>query len=547
MPRTDPEIRGGARNSRAGDDRCSTACVDCETHLSLPCIGIRRPRRQAQPRKPSTAARSCVNAGIGGAVPGDRRRGGRERNVRNARPDLQISSDRRRPALPGRIAAEPGQPGVAVSQQTQPARRLRRTTPTSTREVATMGHMEQCRACKSDRLLLFLELGLHPPANRFLAADELGEEEPLFPLNAHVCLDCALIQVPDFIPPDFFRHYLYVPSASETMQEHFHELARTLAARFPATQTARVVDIGSNDGLFLAACLEAGVRPLGIEPARNLTEIARARGVEVVNEYFSPAMAARVKDEYGAAAVITTTNTFNHIDDLHGFVEGVRVLLAPEGVFVIEVPHAGDLVEKNEFDTIYHEHLSEFSVKSLADLLAFFDMEIFDIERLVIHGGSMRVYAQARGGPHARTPEVEAWLEREREARLFDPATYAAFAERVAEIRSGLLALCSELKASGHKLAGYGAPAKGNTLLNYYDIGPETLDFLVDRNPLKQGLYSPGKKIPVVPAERIAEERPDYLLILAWNFADEIMRQQEEFRRAGGKFILPIPEPRVVA
>jgi C-methyltransferase C-terminal domain/Putative zinc binding domain/Methyltransferase domain len=409
-----------------------------------------------------------------------------------------------------------------------------------------IGEMKVCRACKSERVQLFLPLGAHPPANRFLTAAELEQPEPRLPLNAHVCLDCALIQVPDQLPPDFFRHYLYVPSMSTTAQRHFAELAETLVRRLALRRDALVVDIGCNDGLFLGSCAERGVRTLGIEPAVNLTAIARQKGLHVVNEYFSPETARQVRDRWGTAAAVVTTNTLNHIDDLQGFVEGVALMLADNGVFVVEVPQALDLIANNEFDTIYHEHLSEFSVRSLVALFDGAALEVWGLEPLTIHGGSMRVYGQRAGGARPVAPAVGEWLKREIDAGLFRPATYAAFGERVRANGERLVALLQELRRAGRRLAGYGAPAKGNTLLNYYGIDGSLLDFLADRSALKHGLYSPGAHIPVVPVARILETQPDYLLILAWNFADEIIEQQAEYRRRGGRFIVPIPEPRVV-
>ena len=395
-------------------------------------------------------------------------------------------------------------------------------------------------------MYLFLPLGEHPPANAFLRREQLDEPEARWDLNTFACLNCGLVQVPNRIPPDFFRHYLYVPSASPQLHDHFASLAGTLRDRFLAGDGGLLVDIGSNDGLFLGAAQKLGLRCLGIEPAANLAAIAEAKGLTILNEYFNPATARRAREAHGPARVIVTTNTFNHIDDLHVFLAGVSVLLTPEGTFVIEVPEAIDYVEHNEFDTVYHEHLSVFSVHSIAALLDAFDMCIVDLQRLELHGGSMRFYCQRRdrgGGP---APIVEEWLGRERRARLFDQATYDALAARVARLRDDLLSLIRRLRAEGSRVAGYGAPAKGNTLLNYCRLGPDSLDYLADRSSLKHGLYSPGMRIPIVPAERVFEDRPDYLLILAWNFADEIIRQQEAFRRAGGKFILPIPQPRIV-
>lgn len=410
-----------------------------------------------------------------------------------------------------------------------------------------MAQMTVCRACTSTNLYTFLPLGDHPPANAFLSEAQLDRPEAVFPLDCQVCLDCAVIEVADQLPPDFFQDYVYVPSASETMHAHFGAFARQIKERFATAPDRVVVDVGCNDALLLAACKAEGLATLGVEPAANIAAMARAKGVEVENVYFTAESARGIRDRHGPAAVITTSNTFNHIDDLHGFMRGVDTLLAPDGAFIVEVPQALELVEHNEFDTVYHEHLSTFSVTSLAALYRFFGMRIVDVQVLPIHGGSMRVVARRRAGDGAEEPAVQAWLDRERERGLFERRTYDDLAARVHGIRDELVAMLCDLKARGKRIAGYGAPAKGNTLLNYFRIGPELLDFLADRNALKHGKYSPGMHIPVVPAERVLEESPDYLLILAWNFGDEIMRQQEEYRRRGGKFILPIPRPRVVA
>jgi SAM-dependent methyltransferase len=410
-----------------------------------------------------------------------------------------------------------------------------------------MSQMTTCRACLGENLYLFLPLGDHPPANAFVSETRRSHADAAFSLDCHVCLDCGLIEVPDQLPPDFFQDYVYVPSASETMHAHFGAFARQIRERFAPSPAHLVVDIGCNDGLLLSACAGEGLATLGVEPAANIAAIARRKGLEVENVYFTAQSAERIRDAHGPAAVVTTTNTFNHIDDLHGFMRGVEVLLAPDGVFIVEVPQALELVEQNEFDTVYHEHLSTFSVTSLAALFRFFSLRIVDIQVLPIHGGSMRVVAQRRGTHTGELPAVQAWLDRERERGLFERSTYDALATRVHRIREDLVTMLRDFRADGRTLAAYGAPAKGNTLLNYYGIGPDLLDFLADRNPLKQGKYSPGMRIPVVSPDRILETQPDYLLILAWNFGDEIMRQQDEYRRRGGRFILPIPEPRVVA
>lgn len=403
-----------------------------------------------------------------------------------------------------------------------------------------------CRTCRSTNTYMFLSLGLHPPANAFLTERQRKRPAAAFPLDIYTCLDCGLIQVKNVIPAGFFRNYVYIPSASDMMIDHFSNLAKELVRRFKLTHGSLVVDVGSNNGTFLRNFRASEIRIVGIEPASNLVRVARRHGVPTVNEYFSPKTATKVRRRHGPAAVILTTNTFNHIDDLHGFMEGVVTLLDDGGSFVIEVPHALDLVEKNEFDTVYHEHLSQFTVKSIAAIFAAFDMEIFDIASLPVHGGSMRLYGRRRTGTTEVAEVAREWIAREEAAGLYVKATYREFAKRVRENKRKLWKILTSLKRRGWRVVGYGAPAKGNTLLNYYGIGPDTLDYLVDRSPLKHGLFSPGMRIPIFPVERILEDQPDYLLLLAWNFADEILSQQKEYLRRGGKAIIPIPEPRVV-
>lgn len=405
--------------------------------------------------------------------------------------------------------------------------------------------VDYCRCCKSENMMMFLPLGAQPPANAFLREDQLGSES-VFDLNTHACLDCGLIQIPNRIPDDFFRHYLYIPSASATMHEHFSQLADDIKNKFINNNDDLLVDIGCNDGLLLKASHDLGINTLGIDPAENIVDLAREKGLEIYSEYFNPESALTVVNQYGKARVITTSNTFNHIDDLDGFMEGIRILLDDYGVFIIEVPRAIEYKNKLMFDNIYHEHLSVFSVKSLSDLLSRYNMEIFDLEYIDVQGGSMRVFVRWIIPDAAISGVLEEWLAIEKEIGLTDADMYRNYKADVDKIRDELLALLDELIAQGKKIAGYSAPAKGNTLLNYYGIGTDRLPYLVDKNELKQGLYSPGMHIPVVSPEKIMEDKPDFLLILAWNFADEIMGQQDEYRNNGGKFILPIPEPRIV-
>ena len=406
-----------------------------------------------------------------------------------------------------------------------------------------MALMTQCRACLAPHPHLFLALGDHPPANSFVRPGEQFRELPTYALDAQACLECGLIAVADQIPADFFEHYLYVPSSASSMHVHFAGLASVLK---DIAKGGQIVDIGCNDGLLLSACNAMGCNTVGIDPAANLAEIARTRGVRVEVGYFTSGSAGPIRDRIGRASVIVTTNTFNHIGDLHDFMAGVRTLLADDGCFVVEVPWSKDLLEKNEFDTIYHEHVSEFSLLSLKKLGAFFDLDIVDVHRLDIHGGSMRVFMRDKRSGAERAPIVDSMLAEELEAGILSAATYEDFADRVKGVGTELAAMLKGFNEKGLKVAGYGAPAKGNTLLNYFGIGPDKLEYLVDRNALKQGLLSPGMHIPIRSPDAIVTDAPDVLLVLAWNFFDEIKEQQKEFIERGGRFLVPLPTPTIV-
>ncbi len=404
--------------------------------------------------------------------------------------------------------------------------------------------MKNCRACLSPRMLLFLPMGEHPPANMFVRPEDADKPQPAFPLNTQACLDCGMIQVADQIPDGFFRHYLYIPSGARTMHSHFEELAGVLAAR---ADGGLMVDIGCNDGLMLGFANRIGARTLGIDPAANLAAKAAEKGVDVHIAYFGPETAAEVRASHGPASVISTTNTLNHIGDLTSFMDGVSRLLDDEGWFVIEVPWARDIIRTNQFDNVYHEHMSEMSLKSLVLLAERTGMAVVDVTYLPVHGGSMRVFIRKAGAATGQTAAVAEMLRDEEEAGMTSEVAFTAFAGRVRKIGTDLHDLLAGLKADGKVIAGYGAPAKGNTLLNLFGIGPDTLEYLVDRNSLKQGLLSPGMHIPIFDPSVIAERKPDYLLVLAWNFFDEIRRQLADYEAAGGRFILPLPSPHVVA
>lgn len=406
--------------------------------------------------------------------------------------------------------------------------------------------MTACRGCTSDRLHMFLPLGEHPLANGFLTEQQLGRPEPLFSLDAHACLDCGLIQVADQVPAEFFRHYVYVPSSSPQMQRHFDSYSDWLYERVLPGPGALVLDIGCNDGLLLRCLAQRGVRTLGIDPATNIVMRAREAGIEVIDEYFVPELARDVRARYGPAGVITTNNTFHHIGDLDSFTEGVAELLADDGVFVVELPHALNIVEQNQFDGIYHEHVSQFTVSSLDAHLRRFGLQLVDVVTSMVHGGSIRAVARRAGPDVHPTEAVHALQQSEHDRDLFARATYDRFRSRVEAGRASVRALLGELAEDGRKVAAYGASARGNTMLNYYGIGPAQLDYVADRNELKHGLFTPGMHVPVVTVDTVRQRPPDWLLLLAWNFADEVFEQLADYRQAGGRFLVPLPEPRKV-
>ena len=402
---------------------------------------------------------------------------------------------------------------------------------------------ELCRTCLGTSLASLLDLGVHPPANAFRSAAQLGTPEPAYPLEARVCRECGLVQVPDLLPRSFFDEYLYVPSGSVALPRHFEELAAELVGAELA-QGGLLVDVGCNEGLLLRAVAALGGRVLGIDPALNLAPVAQAHGVPVLSARLDPATARAARDEHGPAAAVVTTNTLNHVDDLDAFMDSVQLLLGPAGTFIVEVPRLEELYAQTVFDTLYHEHLSLFGVRALSALVGRHGMRLDAVEPIAVHGGSMRVRATARGGDDA--PDVRARIEAEDAAGVRDPARHAAFRERALRLRDELRELVRSLRARGATVAGYGAPAKATTWLCFTGLGPEDLLFVADRSPFKQGRFTPGTHVPVVAPELIDERAPDYLIVFAWNYASEILEQLAPYRRRGGRLILPIPDVRIV-
>ena len=406
-----------------------------------------------------------------------------------------------------------------------------------------------CRSCSAPLEHTFCDLGMSPLSNSYLTADQLQQKEPFYPLHAYVCGNCYLVQLDEFeSPQQLFSEYAYFSSYSDSWLQHSRDYAQMISARLGLDETSQVVEIASNDGYLLQYFVEQKIPVVGIEPAANVAAVAEEKGIPTLVKFFGTQTANEMLDENLQADLVLGNNVLAHVPDLNDFVAGMKVILKPSGTITLEFPHLLKLIQGNQFDTIYHEHFSYFSLLAVERVFANHGMQIFDVDQLPTHGGSLRIYVQHADRQDAPvTDAVQSLRDLESESGLADLATYAAFADQVESTKRSLLKFLTDAKQDGLSVAAYGAPAKGNTLLNYCGIRRDFIDFTVDRSPAKQGHYLPGTHIPVFAPEKIRESKPDFLVILPWNIKDEIIGKMSHIREWGGKFVIPIPSVEILS
>jgi C-methyltransferase C-terminal domain/Putative zinc binding domain/Methyltransferase domain len=419
---------------------------------------------------------------------------------------------------------------------------------TSFAGLASENNLPRCRFCQSPLRRTFVDLGMSPLCESYIPPDRLDEMERFFPLHVRVCDRCLLVQIPEFVSPvEIFTEYAYFSSYSDSWLEHASRYVETITSRLQLSAQSFVVELGSNDGYLLKGFVEKGIPSLGIEPARNVAEAAIEKGVPTRVSFFGLGVGRQLRAEGKHADLIVANNVLAQVPDVNDFVAGIAVLIGSRGVATLEFPHLMRLIEGNQFDTIYHEHYSYFSFATARRIFEAHGLKVFDVEELPTHGGSLRMYlCRADDTSQPVGPRVAELAEREQDAGFATPEPYSTFSQRVEEVKRELLDFLILAKRKGKRIAGYGAPGKGNTLLNYCGIRTDFLDYTVDRNPYKQGLALPGTHIPIFHPDRIADTRPDYILILPWNLKNEIVEQLSYVREWGGRFIVPIPRLEVL-
>lgn len=409
--------------------------------------------------------------------------------------------------------------------------------------------INKCRICSSTDLFDVIDLGKQPIPNGFLMREKLNIKEKKYPLAVSFCKNCSLMQLKYLVDPKvMFKNYLYIPSSSKTRMDHFKNLAEQVKEKVKLNEDSLVIDIGSNDGSLLICFKNLGTRVLGIDPAENLVKVATLSGVETVKGYFNAKLSQKVTKQYGKAKAILGTNVIAHIQNLDEVLKGADILMHQDGVFVMQFPYLLDLIQKNLFDTIYHEHLSYFSVKSLRVLSEKSNLELFDIQRNDLDGGAIRVFWKKKSNKKLKINEtgLNKILKEEEKYGLYKTETYVKFATRIEKLKEESIKKLKALKKSKKRIVGYGAAAKANVLLNYFGLTTRTIDYVVDSTPYKQGLYTPGSHIPIYSEDKIYETNPDYILIFAWNFSKEIIEKNKKYKNNGGKFIIIEPKLTII-
>jgi SAM-dependent methyltransferase len=412
----------------------------------------------------------------------------------------------------------------------------------------TVNATPSCRFCNSPLEHTLVDLGMSPLCESFLTAEQLNHMEPFYPLHVYVCKECYLAQLEEYVSPEeIFTEYAYFSSYSDSWLDHAKRYTNLMVERFGINTQSLVVELASNDGYLLQYFVEKNIPVLGIEPAKNVANVAIEKGIPTLIEFFGEGMAKRMVEQKKQADLILGNNVLAQVPGLNDFVAGIKILLKPKGIVTIEFPHLVKLMEENQFDTIYHEHFSYFSLITAEKIFAAHGLTIFDVEELPTHGGSLRIYARhSDDGTKPLTGRVTELKEREEAFGLTHMETYDVFSEKVKETKRKLLEFLIKARRNGKSIVGYGAPGKGNTLLNYCGIRTDFIDYTVDRNPYKHGRFTPGTHIPIFPPDKIRQTRPDYLFILPWNLKKEIITQESYIREWGGKFIIPIPEVEVL-